>query len=583
MSRLRAGRLRLPPSTPHPDERGRRSRAGRASRVFSRSLVLAFTLSVWMAILLPAGPVAAARVGEPAAAAAYNLESSYPNLTRVRGYYLTGVNRYQELTSSSGSDQTDLWFLPQADGTFKQFATTPYRECHWDLLRWDRAAGGALLYLATYSGCSADHTEILFRPAIRFMPATWQPTSRWAAHGVAATRFYDNGVLICDGENSWSSSVVGLARLAGGAEAVHTQTDELQTLAPAPGAPGSTYCPTSFAWQENFYLDGPLGVSGTGGVPGGSDSALIRSSGGNLTATRAAGHPQWDSVFSGWSPLPLAAVGSIVANTSEVSSGSPGNTIAFTYTAPSAGLSDATLGIVVPAGWTAPANADAPGCSSTTAGLLSTDGQKMLVSGLTLPPDGQVVVSYGAVSGGPCQAGDGATAPSVGGAPVWQASLQEQGAPGATDLSATPAIDVDAPDGSGELTLGPAAADASAGAAAISFRYSAAVGGVDGGSLTLTLPADWPPPGTDGGPGCTAASAGVVATNGQTIVVSALTLAANASLTVTYGAESGGQCAGGDAATLLPGSATEPVSVEEMSTPGGALTPVVADSTVQGG
>jgi hypothetical protein len=190
-----------------------------------------------------------------------------------------------------------------------------------------------------------------------------------------------------------------------------------------------------------------------------------------------------------------------------------------------------------------------------------------------------VVVSFGATSGGVCQAGDGASAPSAGGDPVWQASLQQQGAFTATDLPSAPSIDVYAPDGSGQLTLTPAAANTGAEAGGVSFRYTAAVGGLAGGSLTLTLPADWSPPAT----GCTTATAGVVTTSGQTIVISDLTLAANNSLTVTYGAESGGACAENGAATSLPGSVAEAVSAEEMSTPAGTLTSIIDDPTVQVG
>ena len=183
MSLLRAGRLRPPRSTPRLGGRGRCWRAGRAGRLFGRSLVVSFALPVSIAIVLQANPLAAAQAGVHASVAAYNLETSYPNLVELRSYYLTGVNRYQALTSPSGSDQTNLWFMPLADGTFKQFATAPFRDCHWDLLRWDRVGAGGLLYLATYAGCSADHTEIVFRPAIRFMPATWQPASPGARTG----------------------------------------------------------------------------------------------------------------------------------------------------------------------------------------------------------------------------------------------------------------------------------------------------------------------------------------------------------------------------------------------------------------
>ena len=59
---------------------------------------------------------------------------------------------------------------------------------------------------------------------------------------------------------------------------------------------------------------------------------------------------------------------------------------------------------------------------------------------MTLPPNGQMVVSYGAVDGGFCTTADAARAPATPGAPVWQAEVTlSPGEPG-TNLPSSPAI-----------------------------------------------------------------------------------------------------------------------------------------------
>src|SRR5665213_124429 len=111
-------------------------------------------------------------------AASYDLYASYPNARRMRGYFLRGVNEYGSATSSSGPQRTSLWFQAQVGGSFRQFNTTPYRECHWDLLRWGSGERGLLVYLATRADCYSDHTTIVFRPGIAYMPKTWAPGER---------------------------------------------------------------------------------------------------------------------------------------------------------------------------------------------------------------------------------------------------------------------------------------------------------------------------------------------------------------------------------------------------------------------
>jgi len=378
--------------------------------------------------------------------AGYDLHASYPNARRGHGYFLRGVNEYGSATSTSGPQRTSLWFQLQGDGAFRQFNTTPYRTCHWDLLRWGPGKRGLLVYLATQAECYSKHTAIVFRPGIGYMPKTWTPGERWSDDGISSTVYSEEGIPVCAGTNTWKSRVIGLTRMPNDQIAVHTQTNEIQTLSPIARAPNSASCPagrvTRFAWQENFYLGGGLTVRRQDGSPIGSDVGLVRSSGGNLAAAREAGHPQWDSVFESWDTFPPADAGTVTTTPTTVPNASSGNTITFTYTAPSSGLRDGSLTILVPSDWTPPVTTDAIGCTAATAGTVATTGQAIIVSGLTLLPDEQMVISYGATSGGSCAAVDGATAPSTAGAPIWQVQVTlSEGAP-FTNLPSSASINV---------------------------------------------------------------------------------------------------------------------------------------------
>jgi hypothetical protein len=175
----------------------------------------------------------------------------------------------------------------------------------------------------------------------------------------------------------------------------------------------------------------------------GTDVGLVRSTGGNLAAARETGHLQWDSTFDSWDAYPPADAGSVTSSATAVGRGSPGITIAFTYTAPSTGLRNGSVSIAVPDGWTAPVTTATTGCTTATAGLLTTTDQTIVVSALTLPPNGQIAITYGATSGDACAAGDGATAASSPGAPIWQVQVVLSDGGPFTNLPSSPSIDVE--------------------------------------------------------------------------------------------------------------------------------------------
>ncbi len=90
--------------------------------------------------------------------------------------------------------------------------------------------------------------------------------------------------------------------------------------------------------------------------------------------------------------------------------------VTFTYTAATGGMSSGTLTLTVPSGWSAPVTTNAVGCTTASMGTLSASGQTITVAGVTLAAGATTVITYGAVSGGSCNANDGATAPASAGA-----------------------------------------------------------------------------------------------------------------------------------------------------------------------
>lgn len=128
-----------------------------------------------------------------------------------------------------------------------------------------------------------------------------------------------------------------------------------------------------------------------------------------------------------------------------------------------------------------------------------------------------------------------------------------------------------APSGSGTMTASPTTVAAGANGQTITFTYTAAAGGTDDGALNLTVPSGWTAPLTTAAAGCTTSSVGTVTTIGQTIWVRGLTLAAGGTVTITYGATSGGACASGDGATAATTKGPVTWQVAERSIYSGRL------------
>src|SRR5438128_1915288 len=258
--------------------------------------------------------------------------------------------------------------------------------------------------------------------------------------------------------------------------------------------------------------------------------------------------------------------GTMTTPASHVANGSTGNTITFTYTAAAGGLSNGSITLDVPAGWSAPSTTGAnAGYTTASTGTVSVSGQTITVSSVTLAGGSTFTTTYGATSGG----GPGATATTTAGSATWQAKEKSTSGGTLTNLGASPSINVYAGDGSGTLTTPTSNVSASQTGRTITFTYTAATGGTSNGTVTLVAPSGWSAPSTTGSnAGYTAASSGSVSVSGQTITVSSLTLAAGNTFTVTYGDTSGG----GPGATATASTGAQTWQAQEKSTSGGTLT-----------
>jgi len=131
-----------------------------------------------------------------------------------------------------------------------------------------------------------------------------------------------------------------------------------------------------------------------------------------------------------------------------------------------------------------------------------------------------------------------------------------------------------AANGSGTMTVSPSTLPASSLVNTLTFRYTAATGGITGGEVTIEVPTGWTAP-----TGCTTSSRGSLNFSGQTIEVSNLTLATNAKLTVTYGSsvDSDVYCGEGDGVAVPSSLGKYTFTTSEASVPSAA--PVAIESS----
>ena len=267
-------------------------------------------------------------------------------------------------------------------------------------------------------------------------------------------------------------------------------------------------------------------------------------------------------------------IGKLIPAPAQARAGSSGNTLTFTYTA-SAPLSGGTLALTAPTGWSVPATTE---FRSRVRDCVRGDA-------LGCEPDDQRVEP---------DAGEGPDVHSrlrfhcVGrawsdGATEWWRSdvagvVRVAASEPVVSLIAQPVIRILAPDGSGTMTTPTSNMPHGATGRTLTFTYTAAPGGLAGGTVTLDVPNGWSTPSTTGpSAGFTKASAGTLAVASRTVTVSGLNLASGQKLVITYGAKTSG---GPGAAAPATAVGVQPWQTQERSSPSGVLTNLAASPSI---
>jgi hypothetical protein len=320
----------------------------------------------------------------------------------------------------------------------------------------------------------------------------------------------------------------------------------------------------------------------------GQTVVITYGSGATATATSSAGAQTWQVSEASTAGGVLTAIGTsssiavyapdgsgtATTPTTNVSASQTGYTVAFTYTVAAGDMFNGGVKLTIPTGWTAPSTtSNNAGYTTASAGTVSTSAQVVTVAGLTLTVGSTVTITYGSTAGG----GSGAKATGATGAQTWQ--VQEHSTAGGvfTNLGTSPAITVNAANGSGTLTASIANVSASEAGRTITFTYTAATGGTNGGAVTVVAPAGWSAPSTTPtDAGYTTSSTGTVSVAGQTITVSGVTLAAAATVTVVYGNTG----ASGPGATAGATTGAQTWQAQEKSTAAGVLANLAASPSI---
>ena len=266
--------------------------------------------------------------------------------------------------------------------------------------------------------------------------------------------------------------------------------------------------------------------------------------------------------------------GAAATGTTNVSASQAGNTVTFTYTAGTGGMSLGGVKLTIPAGWTAPSTTAAnAGYTTSSTGVLTIAARVVTVASVTLLAGQSFTITYGDTSVG----GPGATATATVGAQIWQ--VQDKATSGGvyTNIGSSPSITVNAKDGAGTLAPAPGNVSASQTGQTITFTYTAAAGDMVDGAVTVTAPAGWSAPSTTPtDPGYSTASTGVVSAAGQTITVTGVSLTSGSTMTIVYGDTSGG----GPGATAGSTTGAQTFQAQEQSTLNGVLANLAASPAV---
>ncbi len=228
------------------------------------------------------------------AAVVYDLKSYYPNTDFFKNYYLEGKN----YINSQSPTRSVLWFEQQDQWTFKMYNSAPEdvnKKCHYDQLSW--WDDGFLRYVKTHDECPGQiPNEIVYDPPIIFLPRTWDSSTPWSFSGQSNAKYYQNGVVVCEGTNSYKAEIIGLEQIAPNEQGIHWKTTQNTSWASG-SVPGGCSAGYTTQWQEDYWLTDILPTQNSGAA-----KALKRSNGGN----KGVASDSWDIWFDSWKLLPWA-------------------------------------------------------------------------------------------------------------------------------------------------------------------------------------------------------------------------------------------------------------------------------------
>lgn len=228
---------------------------------------------------------------QQSAATSYDLKSYYPNNNMFNKYYLEGFNYINNTPTKSV-----LWFEPQDQWTYKMYNSAPEdvnSRCHYDQLSW--WDDGFLRYVKTHDECPGKTpNEIVYDAPIIFLPSLWDGSTPWSLSGQSNAKYYQNGVVVCEGTNSYKAEIIGLEQIAPNEQGIHWKTTQTTNWISG-SVPGGCSAGSTTHWQEDYWLTDILPVQN-----GVSTKALKRSKGGNLDIPS----DSWDIWFDSWKLLP---------------------------------------------------------------------------------------------------------------------------------------------------------------------------------------------------------------------------------------------------------------------------------------
>jgi len=189
-------------------------------------------------------------------------------------------NRYLEGDNwVTGSPQRSvLHFRERSRGNWSQYnwgPTDPQARCNEDRFRWTKRY---LVYKFTKTTCGDRDEKTQYKPAVKYLPTTWDGESIWSKSGTSVVTHEERGAVVRSGVTEWWSEIRGWVKFQPGRQVVWVQVD-LRTSWDGEPLSNDTF------WVEDLYIDPEFG--------------LVRHVGGNANQDF-----NWDVWFTGWELMP---------------------------------------------------------------------------------------------------------------------------------------------------------------------------------------------------------------------------------------------------------------------------------------